>query len=201
MRKKKRPGHYCKICGERKANEKFSGKGHAAHICKACQLLPAEEQADMRRIRDVERIMDRFPFTRNDWDLLEKYAKKYANKESGQFAQEILDSRRSSPSFDDDEEEFYEEQLFAELEPDTKEEIRIWLHEELFEYLLRYNKEPEGKHKQKITTLICKSVAESFYTRMQPDETFELFWKEVISEVKEELASEEFNEDDSEKEI
>jgi len=34
-KKKKRPhGHYCKICGEYKANEKFSGKGHAAHICK-----------------------------------------------------------------------------------------------------------------------------------------------------------------------
>ncbi len=27
MSKKKRPhGHYCKICGEYKANEKFSGK-------------------------------------------------------------------------------------------------------------------------------------------------------------------------------
>ena len=34
-KKKNRPhGHYCKICGEYKANEKFSGKGHAAHICK-----------------------------------------------------------------------------------------------------------------------------------------------------------------------
>ena len=34
MSKKKsdRPhGHYCKICGEYKANEKFSGKGHATH--------------------------------------------------------------------------------------------------------------------------------------------------------------------------
>ncbi len=29
-------GHYCRICGQRKANEKFSGRGHAAHICKAC---------------------------------------------------------------------------------------------------------------------------------------------------------------------
>jgi hypothetical protein len=28
-------GHYCRICGEYKANEKFSGRGHAAHICKA----------------------------------------------------------------------------------------------------------------------------------------------------------------------
>ena len=37
-------GHYCKICGEYKANEKFSGKGHAAHICKACQSMPVEER-------------------------------------------------------------------------------------------------------------------------------------------------------------
>ena len=33
---KKKQGHYCRICGQRKANEKFSGRGHAAHICKAC---------------------------------------------------------------------------------------------------------------------------------------------------------------------
>lgn len=163
--------------------------------------MPAEEQADMRHIHDVERIMDRFPFTRNDWKLLEKYAKKYANKEFGQFAQEVLDSRRSHSSLDNDEEELYEEQPFAALEPDTKEEIRIWLHEELFEYLLRHDKEPEGKHKQKIITFICKSVAEAFYTRMQPDEIFELFWNEVISEVREELVSEEFNGEDNETEI
>ncbi len=39
-KRKNRPhGHYCKVCGEYKANEKFSGKGHAAHICKACSKL------------------------------------------------------------------------------------------------------------------------------------------------------------------
>ena len=46
MSKKKRPhGHYCKICGEYKANEKFSGKGHAAHICKSCSRLRAAEKS------------------------------------------------------------------------------------------------------------------------------------------------------------
>ena len=35
-KKKKHKGHYCRICGEYKANEKFSGKGHAQHICKTC---------------------------------------------------------------------------------------------------------------------------------------------------------------------
>ena len=53
MSKKKlgRPhGHYCKICGEYKANEKFSGKGHAAHICKACSRLSATEKAEAQTI-------------------------------------------------------------------------------------------------------------------------------------------------------
>ncbi len=40
----KKRGHYCKVCGEYKANEKFSGKGHAAHICKKCASLPLEER-------------------------------------------------------------------------------------------------------------------------------------------------------------
>ena len=41
-KKKKQQGHYCRICGEYKANEQFSGKGHARHICKQCQSLPEE---------------------------------------------------------------------------------------------------------------------------------------------------------------
>ena len=29
-------GYFCKVCGMRKSNESFSGRGDAAHICKAC---------------------------------------------------------------------------------------------------------------------------------------------------------------------
>lgn len=39
-------GHYCKVCGQHKANEQFSGQGHSAHICKACARLTATEQAE-----------------------------------------------------------------------------------------------------------------------------------------------------------
>lgn len=50
-KKPRRPqGHYCKICGEYKANEKFSGKGHAAHICKTCSRLSAAEKAETQTI-------------------------------------------------------------------------------------------------------------------------------------------------------
>lgn len=33
----KRRGHYCKICGKTRPNDKFSGKGHRHHLCKDCK--------------------------------------------------------------------------------------------------------------------------------------------------------------------
>ena len=47
-------GHFCRVCGEHKANEKFSGKGHAAHICKACASLPVAERNEMETLRKIE---------------------------------------------------------------------------------------------------------------------------------------------------
>jgi hypothetical protein len=94
MAKKKHQGHYCHICGEYKASEKFTGKGRATHVCKSCQSLPAEVKSDLMRCCRIDRIFDKFHFTRSDWELLEKYAKKFSDKESGRFAQDILDSRR-----------------------------------------------------------------------------------------------------------
>ncbi len=37
-------GHYCRICGRERANEKFSGKGHRVHVCKDCRKLPHAEK-------------------------------------------------------------------------------------------------------------------------------------------------------------
>lgn len=71
MAKKKsnRPhGHYCKICGEYKANEKFSGKGHAAHICKACAKLPAAEKAERETITRLMNLpMGRLSESQQKW--------------------------------------------------------------------------------------------------------------------------------------
>ena len=47
-------GHYCRVCGSYKSHEKFSGKGHSRHICKACMSGKCEEntvpQAQKREI-------------------------------------------------------------------------------------------------------------------------------------------------------
>ncbi len=50
--------HYCKICGEYKSNESFSGRGHAAHICKKCTKLPAA----VREERNIINRIDSLPF-------------------------------------------------------------------------------------------------------------------------------------------
>ena len=46
-------GHFCYVCGEHKANEKFSGHGHAHHICRQCQKLPADVRNEMAAIRKI----------------------------------------------------------------------------------------------------------------------------------------------------
>jgi len=46
---KKRRGHSCRICGARKPNEAFSGKGHRTHVCKACSRRPKEEREEIEQ--------------------------------------------------------------------------------------------------------------------------------------------------------
>ena len=85
-KKKNRPhGHYCKICGEYKANEKFSGKGHAAHICKACSRLSTAEKADAM---DINRMMS-FPMRR-----LSDGEKKWLQAKMHDKSPEVADTAR-----------------------------------------------------------------------------------------------------------
>ena len=62
---KKHRGHYCKICGEYKSNESFSGKGHAQHICKECM---GEMKKGNKKILDL-------PFGDEEFEIV--YADEY----------------------------------------------------------------------------------------------------------------------------
>ena len=55
-KKKKQPGHNCHCCGRRRANEKFSGKGHAKRICKSCENEKRAELKRKRQIADSKRV-------------------------------------------------------------------------------------------------------------------------------------------------
>ena len=56
-RNRKLTGHYCWACDRRRPNEKFSGPGHARHLCRECAKLGAEELAYRQACRDLERCI------------------------------------------------------------------------------------------------------------------------------------------------
>ncbi|HWB12907.1 MAG TPA: hypothetical protein VG826_27025 [Pirellulales bacterium] len=52
-----RRGHYCWSCDGYRANERFSGRGHARHICRDCQKLGREELTYRQQVRNIERCL------------------------------------------------------------------------------------------------------------------------------------------------
>lgn len=90
MSKKNPPGHYCKICGRIRANENFSGKGHAAHICKDCQKLPVEKRNELQTINKIMNLP--FWLSKEQISWLKKMTKSQ-NKEIAAVAQEAYTVR------------------------------------------------------------------------------------------------------------
>ena len=116
-KKKNYRGHYCKICGEIKANEKFSGKGHRSHICKSCSKLPVEKRNElvrMRKIVDIE--FSGFYLSKKDRELLKKYSKdkKYSEVIREYAAKVLEDANTRYQDMNEAKrlgEEFYDELL------------------------------------------------------------------------------------------
>ena len=94
-------GHYCRICGRYRANEKFSGKGHRNHICKDCARLPAEKRNEMET---ANRLMN-LPFwlSKKQRLWLEKM-KKDNRDEVREAAEYAYDLRFGKVVYDADEE-------------------------------------------------------------------------------------------------
>ena len=63
----KKHGHYCKVCGEYKANERFSGSGHAAHICKKCAALPAAQRSKEMILTKLWNLPWQLSTQQRDW--------------------------------------------------------------------------------------------------------------------------------------
>jgi hypothetical protein len=91
MKKQKPHGHYCRVCGQYKANEKFSGRGHAAHICKACHALPVARRNELKYINNIERIAENFFIPKESLNRLKQYPGDNRYPEASKYAQEALD--------------------------------------------------------------------------------------------------------------
>jgi hypothetical protein len=57
VKKRKRPGHYCWCCERMRPNEKFSGSGHARHLCRDCSKLGAAELQHRQDRRNLENLV------------------------------------------------------------------------------------------------------------------------------------------------
>lgn len=107
----KKHGHYCKVCGEYKANEKFSGKGHASHICKSCASLPAETQAELMTLNRLLNLPWRLSKEQLSWL---KNRLKDRRPDVRALAQEQYEMRFPPRHLEDDEFNFFDEESFIE---------------------------------------------------------------------------------------
>lgn len=58
-RRRKRRGHFCWSCRSYLPNERFSGGGHARHLCKRCSRLGQAELRYRQATLDLDRLLDR----------------------------------------------------------------------------------------------------------------------------------------------
>lgn len=62
----RRGGHYCWACDRARPNERFSGRGHARHICRDCAKLGKEELAYRQGVRVIDRLARHATMSRQD---------------------------------------------------------------------------------------------------------------------------------------
>ena len=91
-KKKGYRGHYCKMCGEIKANEKFSGKGHRNHICKSCSKLSQLDKNELTHLKKIENIeLSSFILSKANIVKLKDYSKNTKYPKAQKYAKQVLD--------------------------------------------------------------------------------------------------------------
>ena len=89
-------GHYCRICGRERANEKFSGKGHRIHVCKDCMRLPKEERQAIEEEQEIWGYLSQFNISAKNLSRLKKLAAS-PNEETAGMASLVLEIGRVHP--------------------------------------------------------------------------------------------------------
>jgi hypothetical protein len=89
-------GHYCRICGRSRPNERFSGRGHRIHTCKDCQRIPRAERDRMERLDELHGFLDQSHFSGKNFARL-KTLSAHADREVAEHAALILEIARVLP--------------------------------------------------------------------------------------------------------
>jgi hypothetical protein len=94
--KKKRSGHYCRICGKTRPNEKFSGKGHRNHICKECSRKPKTERDEIDQTEEIFSFMNQSHISKKNVERLTVLADS-ENEKVSELANIVLEVARVKP--------------------------------------------------------------------------------------------------------
>jgi len=89
-------GHYCRICGRERPNEKFSGKGHKIHVCKRCQAKPKTERRAIEDQDDIFRFLQQSHISEKNVIRLGQMAKA-DNPQVASLAEIVLEVARIKP--------------------------------------------------------------------------------------------------------
>ncbi|GHV19284.1 hypothetical protein FACS1894169_16160 [Bacteroidia bacterium] len=201
-KKKQHRGHYCRICGDYKPNEKFGGRGHAKHICKECDALPQERKNELRYINLIDRAAWKYPRSRQDWELLEKMAKNKKYPEAMEYAQTILGSNQNQP-LPEDKEDFDEWEdgnegggllpnslTFSDFDEDSQEEIRDAIREDVYDIICYEDGVVKEKSKQKVLKWITKNLYFGYDQKLILNEELDNLFDSILKEVMADLEKE-----------
>jgi len=67
-------GHYCRICGRTRPNEKFSGKGHRTHVCRDCAQLPKPSRDAIEQEKEIFNYLNQSHITAKNTARLRQLA-------------------------------------------------------------------------------------------------------------------------------
>jgi acyl transferase domain-containing protein len=94
--KKKLPGHYCRICGCRKPNEAFSGRGHQTHVCRACASKPKQERECVEQSEEIYGYLRQSTISAKNMTRLEELTQS-TNEKVAEYARIVLEVAKVKP--------------------------------------------------------------------------------------------------------
>ena len=104
MAKKKRyRGHFCKVCRKILPNENFSGKGHAAHICKKCARRSKARKSEELAIACIYSVLSYPNLSRDNRNMLENYTHSRSEQVRSEALIVLSTFTRPTPSEEDED--------------------------------------------------------------------------------------------------
>lgn len=89
-------GHWCRLCQRSLPHEKFSGKGHRQHVCKACARLPQEEREGKKQQEEIFGYLRQSNMSKKNLSRLRTLCGS-SNAEIAELATIVLDVGRIHP--------------------------------------------------------------------------------------------------------